>query len=86
MDINAEDSHFKEIIYQMNRVKVADTIKQEDEEKLKGQGYTSNVGARTPSDEEFRELYPNASYAAFDVSKMRPDRIMELANKYFPKV
>ena len=85
MDIGLEDIHFKCDIYSMNRVKVGDAIRHEDETKLREQGY-DNMVKGAPSDEEFRASYnDNASYAACDVYKLNPKRIVELANKYFPK-
>ena len=80
MDIGAEDSHFKEISYQMNRVKVGEPVRHEDEAKLLEQGYTKNVVVGTPSDERFRELFPNYSYAVYDIEKMGPERINRLAD------
>lgn len=83
MDIGFEDSHFKCDVYEMNRVQVGNAIRHEDEANLLEQGYTKEVTIGISSDEEFRKLYPNASYAAYAVSKLDPEGISELADEHF---
>ena len=83
MDIGIEDSHFKADFYEMNRVKIGNTIRHEDEADLLKQGYTNKPNMGTHDDKTFAELYNNASISAYGERKMDAERINQLINKYF---
>ena len=78
------DGHHKSDMFQMNYVKIGDSINREDADTYKERGYTSSLtGGTIEDDSEFWLTYTNASYAPFDVSIMSKERVQEVVARHF---
>ena len=77
------DNHHKCDLFQMNRVKVGDSINESNADEYIKKGWKKKPAETIVDDKEFYETYTNETYAPFDIRKMSPEYVDEISARHF---
>jgi hypothetical protein len=77
------DGQNKAEMFQMNFVKVGDSIDKEEARKYIQNGYKEDFTEGVLDDNSFWEAYSNNTYEPYDVSKLSQESILDIADRHF---